>query len=144
MKTRHRDAPHYGTTLADEAKQAHQLLSSTPKAEPSSKPRKSGKQQLKVVPGETEDSSSDSSSSDSEAPSVESEAPKEGAQPEVVVKPEPSAELSYTPEQLEFVKEGAHALRGQPTLESLIKYPSAWKHPVPQAVAMRDLAVHPR
>ena len=143
MKTRHRDAPHYGTALADEAKQAHQLLSPTLKTEPSSKPRGSGEQQPKVVPVETEDSSSDSSSSDSEGSRVETEASKKGAQPEMTIKPEPSAEPSYTPEQLEYVKEGAHALRGQPTLESLIKYPSAWKQPVPQAVAMRDLAVHP-
>ena len=70
----------------------------------------------------TEDTSADSSSSTS------SESDEESA----------PARESLTLDQLQAVCEGATALRGQPTLEALMKYPSAWKHPVPTHTAMRD------
>ena len=45
---------------------------------------------------------------------------------------------SLTFEQLQAVREGATTLRGQPTLEALQKYPSAWKWKPSSHMASRD------
>ena len=39
---------------------------------------------------------------------------------------------------MEAVHEGAMALLGEPTLESLLKYPHAWKQPLSSVLAIRD------
>ena len=110
------------------------------------------------------DSSPDSSFSGSDSSSLSSDQ-EQSNPPESTSKSDPSAitikkefptdpakQLEYarslppdplTPQQQEFIKEGAHSLRGQPTLESLIIHPHAWKQPVPSIVASRDLAIHP-
>ena len=86
---------------------------------------------------DTLDSSSDSSGSTSD-----DEGPAQGEQAK---SPKgPKSDLGTTDQepltfaQLQYIKEGATALRGQPTLESLQKYPHAWKQPVPAIVASRD------
>ena len=75
----------------------------------------------------TADSSPDSSSSSNESDKSSKSAPKA---PTVHPKWE-----SLTFEQLQ----GATALCGQPTLEALMKYPSAWKWVPPTHLASRDL-----
>ena len=87
---------------------------------------------------ETEDSSSgspssSSSSGDEPPPSKKSKSPKCAKSSKRSTDQEP-----LTSQQPQYVKEGATALRGQPTLESLQKCPSAWKQPVPKIVATRD------
>ena len=148
MERHHRDVPHFGLQLADEAAVATALLSKLekdpealkttakkqekrlrkglhpvrkestvptrePLSTPSTKPEES--------PSDTADSSSDSTSSDSATSNEEA----------------PEHE-SLTFDQLQAVHEGATALRGQPTLEALIKHPYVWKQRPPTHLASRD------
>ena len=86
----------------------------------------------------TEDSSSDSSSSSSKS-SLEKKPSVKVELPPLPPRDEPCETLA----QLEYVKEGAYALQAGPSLESLLKYPSAWKQPRMDIVATRDLHLHP-
>ena len=109
-----------------------------------------------VTPPKPEESSSDSDDADyqplsstanssSDSPSDSSsrsdDADKSESQPRQKItktsKPEPERE-SLTLDQLQAIHEGATALHGQPTLEALMRHPSAWKQPVPTHTAMRD------
>ena len=82
----------------------------------------------------TEDtSSSSSSSSGDEAPSPAAQKkPRKSAKS--VKQTTDQEPLTFA--QLQYVKEGATALKGQPTLESLQKYPHAWKQPTTTVVAI--------
>ena len=168
MSTHHSGAPHYGTAIQDEAIKAHELLAKDSKSsssrQDSPKPRRRKPKATKPKKAEPSssssslDSSPDSSSSDSDHKQSmpEPKCEPKCEPPPMAVKKEfptdPAAQLEYarslppdplTSQQQEFTREGAHSLRGQPTLESLIIHPHAWKQPVPSIVASRDLAVHP-
>ena len=79
-------------------------------------------------PGQdTEDSSADSSSSTSSENDDDPPQSKETS----------ATHTSLSLGQLQAVREGATALRGQPTLEALEKHPSAWKQPTPTHTAIR-------
>ena len=82
-------------------------------------------------PPDTVDSSPDSSSSSD----ADSDSDQDKEQGQVTTTHERE---SLTPEQFQVVREGATALRGQPTLEALIKHPSAWKWQPPSHTAYRD------
>ena len=120
MTSHHRNVPHYGHMLVDEAREAHQMFS-TPKQE--------AEAQMDVPynpPAKTEaseDSSSDSSTSSSS---------EEG---------EPIHHL--TSAQKQHIKEGAYAVRNPTTSEALEKHKSAFKQPTPHSVAARNLTVNP-
>ena len=90
---------------------------------PSAQDKESSEHEDEEYQPGTEDTSADSSSSTS-SDSDEDIAP---------------ARASLTLDQLQAVREGATAIRGQPTLEALMKHPSAWKHPVPTHTAIRDM-----
>ena len=89
---------------------------------------------------DTLDSSSDSSGSTSSDSDVQGPAKRGQARGHQGSKSDQgtTGREPLTFAQLQYVKEGATALRGQPTLESLQKYPHAWKQPVPAIVASRD------
>ena len=175
MSGDHKDVPHYGSALTDEAAEAIELLAKAPEdsplphSSPSQRHRKVLKKKVrKEKPSSSSssevqtstDSSPDSSSSDQDVSNESAGEAKPpipvGVPPTVVIKKElsenPATQLEFvkslppdpplTCQQLEYIKEGAYALRAQPTLESLIKYPHAWKQPVSSVVAFRDLARH--
>ena len=95
----HHNVPHYGHTLVDEAREAHQMFSTL---------KQEAEEQMDVPhnpPAKTE-VSEDSSSDSSTGSSSEEE--------------EPLCRL--TPTQKQHIKEGAYAVRTLPTLEALEKY----------------------
>ena len=123
MEAYHQSVPHYGHTLADEAHEAQKVLSSQG-TEPQAPeiPESQQPTTKEVSPDDSEDSSSDSDSSDMSTQEEE--------------EPGASQRDPYTSLQKEYVKEGAYALKGQPTLESLMCYPYAWKQPTTNVMAM--------
>ena len=114
---------------------AHPEVKTEVKEEIKEEPESSSSDSDYIPPGEdTEDTSSDSSSS------------SEGEESSTLKKPRKCAKSAkqttdqepLTFAQLQYVKEGATALKGQPTLESLLKYPHTWKQPTTAIVAIRD------
>ena len=118
-----KSVPHYGHALADEACEAQKVLFSQG-AEPQALeiPESQHPTTKEVSPDDLENSSSDSDSSDMSTQEEE--------------EPSASQRDPYTSQQKKYVKEGAYALKGQPTLESLMCYPHAWKQPTTNVVAM--------
>ena len=88
-----------------------------------------------MSPSKTNDSSSDSSDNSS---SDSSESSTSNSTAETHSKdPKPTPDL-LSLAQMEAVHEGAMGLWGEPTLESLLKYPHAWKQPLSSVLAVRD------
>ena len=167
MEHHHTDLPSYGHALAGEAKKAHELLeqlqegalapgsqparcrhrdTSSSSSESTSKPgpKKTKFKQETSSSGQTISSPSratttSDSSTDSSTPSSGSSDKED--EPKSEYHPAPLSSLSMA--QWEAVKEGAYALCAGPSLESLIKYPHAWKQPRSDVIAFRDLRLHP-
>ena len=137
MDKHHTDVPHYGHQVAEEAQMATQLLEQV-KADPNLLTKEATEEerlsQIDLPPQpredpppkeateailDTEDTSSDSSSIED-------------------LNQEESSRDPLTFKQLQAVKEGATALHRQPTLESLIKYPTAYKQGQPSILASQD------
>ena len=153
MEKHHPDIPQYGLQLKDEAAIASQLLeqvqenpdslkaaavkqehrlqkslhpqpqSTTRDRSPSPESSESDYVPLSKANDSSLDSSDDSSSDSSESSTPDSAAETHSKNP----KPMPDS-LSLA--QMEAVHEGAMGLQGEPTLESLLKYPHAWKQPL--------------
>ena len=187
MSTHHSTAPHYGSTLIDEAAQACKLLSivqrdptalsreareqeqqpnasSSPKATPEVKPH--GKACRHHHPRPWDTTSSSSSPGGSASPSDSTSSSESESRYQTTTKSSTKTMSSSTTssssgdesdgktlnrpikaeltgEQQQYLREGAHALVAQPTLEALIKHPHAWKQPRSAIVASRDLRLHP-
>ena len=165
MEKHHPNVPHFGLQLKDEAAIASQLLEQVqedpdalrtvakkkechlwkglhPAKKESTIPMPTTKVESPSSessdtdyepPSATSDSSSDSSdgsdSESSETPALSSTPAAESKDP----KPEP---LSLA--QMEAVHEGATGLQGEPMLESLLKYLTAWKQPLSSVPAVQD------
>ena len=169
MEKFHPDVPHYGHQVANEPEMAAALLSQVEanpdalkiqarkqekrlqkglhptkkvatvtmkeEADPIALPKpddSSDDDEDYQLPSNTADSSSHSTSS-----SDESSDPGQSEKPESKTTAPEREPLTF--DQLQAVREGATALRGQPTLEALIKHPSAWKWQPPSHMASRDL-----
>ena len=116
----HRNMPHYGHRLVDEAREAHQMFFTL---------KQEAEEQMDIScnpPAKTE-ASEDSSSDPSTGSSSEEEEPI----------------LHLTPTQKQDIKEGAYVVRNSSTLEVLEKHKSAFKQPVLHSVAACNLAVDP-
>ena len=159
MEKHHSDIPKYGLQLKDEAAIASQLLEQV-QENPDSLKATTVKQEHRLQKGlhpqpqsTTRDRSPSSESSDSEyisssqandssldssddssSDSSESSTPDSTA--ENPPKDPKSTSDSLSLAQMEAVHEGAAGLRGEPMLESLLKYPHAWKQPLSSVLAV--------
>ena len=153
MEKHHPDVPNYGLQLKDEAVLASQLLEQVqedpdslkaaaakeeclhPQSQPATRDRSSSSESSDSDYMPPKDSSSDSSN-DSSSYSSESSTPDSTAGTHPKDSKSTSALLSLA--QMEAVHEGAMGLWGEPTLESLLKYPHAWRQPLSSVLATRD------
>ena len=147
LDTRHRGAPAYGTTLADEAALAEEMLTS---AERSSKKRKPRRRQRKAAKAKAKTaspsppSSSDhtSATSDSSPDSSSDTGSSTNSSPVKKQKKSGSSRVKpLTEEQVGLVMEGATALLAEPTPESDVKQPVGLLAPQPKIVARRESQV---
>ena len=155
MKKHHPDIPHYGLQLKDEAVLVSQLLEQVqedpdslkataakeerrlwkglhPQSQPATRDRSSSSESSDSDYVPPKDSSSDSSN-DSSSDSSKSSTPDSTAGTHPKDSKSTSTLLSLA--QMEAVHEGATGLQGEPTLESLLKYPHAWRQPLSSVLA---------
>ena len=137
MDKHHADVPHYRHQVAEEAQLATQLLEQV-KVDPNVLTKETTKEEHQshtdLPPNPREDpppKEATEAISDTEDSSSDSSTSEDSDQEE-------SSKDPLTFEQLQAVKEGATALRGQLTLESLMKYPNAYKQGQPSILASQD------
>ena len=123
MTSHHRNVPHYGHTLMDEARETHKMFSNLETKEQMNVPFDPPATLPPTAAELSEDTALDSSTSSSSEEEV------------------PVCHLSFT--QKQHIKEGAYAVRHPPTMEALEKHKSAFKQLAPHIVAARDLSVNP-
>ena len=158
MERHHRDVPHFGLQLADEAAVATALLSKLekdlealkttakeqekrlckglhPVNKESTVPTREPLSTPSIRPGESPSTGDD----DDKPPSGTADSSSDSTSSDSSTSDEEAPEReSLTFDQLQAVREGATALCGQPTLEALIKHPYAWKQKPPTHLASRD------
>ena len=161
MEKHHSDVPQYGLQLKDEAAITSQLLEQVqedldslkvtaakqehhlreglhPRPQLTTKeksPSSESSDSDYVPPSQTNDSSlhssDDSSSNSSESSTADSTAETHPKGPK-----QTSNSLSLA--QMEAVHKAATGLQGEPTLESLLNFPHAWKQPLSSVLAVQD------
>ena len=137
MDKHHADVPHYRHQVAEEAQLATQMLEQV-KVNPDILTKEGAEEKhwsRADLPPKSQDVSTrggtTEAASDTEDSSSDSATSDDSDQEESVKDP-------LTFEQLQAIKEGATALCGQPTLESLMKYPNAYKQGLPFILASQD------